>query len=99
MQLTQLLVSFASLLAVARATDVAICKNQDLGGGCFKSSIDPGFCWNVPGDYNDKMSSYVTNAPCTFFENGNCGGGSFVGNGIQFTVPANFNDKISSVRC
>ncbi|KAK4654115.1 hypothetical protein QC762_401176 [Podospora pseudocomata] len=84
---------------------VFACQNARWGNPCQTFGSNPGTCFNVPGSYNDRISS-IRNLDknrfhCVWYEHSNCGGRSYGnqedanlhdGNGF-------FSDRISSWRC
>ncbi|KAK4113367.1 hypothetical protein N656DRAFT_844295 [Canariomyces notabilis] len=84
---------------------VFACQNGDWNEPCRVFEFASGVCFNVPGDWNDKISSIRNLNPsafrCLWYEHGNCGGSSYDNqedaNLNDWT--GGWNDRITSWRC
>ncbi|KAK4187740.1 hypothetical protein QBC35DRAFT_221461 [Podospora australis] len=84
---------------------VYACQNSRWREPCRTFESSPGSCFNVPNDWNDRISSIQNlnrdGFSCVWWEHGGCSGRSYsnqedaeLGDGDGF-----FNDRISSWRC
>lgn len=66
MQLIRLFVSFAGLVATASAVDIRLCKDQNLGGACYATTIASGSCckYSAKPKATSHCLYYVSNWKC-----------------------------------
>ncbi|CAL8110286.1 unnamed protein product [Orchesella dallaii] len=85
------------------AAVITVYDDVDGGGASYNVEISPGHCTNLPGDWNDRISSINTQGHCAIgYEHGDCGG-----RGERFApgtphhghlTNLNFNDAITSFK-
>ncbi|KAI0163495.1 hypothetical protein BJ166DRAFT_592298 [Pestalotiopsis sp. NC0098] len=71
---------------------------------CLDFQTTPDQCSNIPGDWNDNVSSintYSDSSICTFYNNPDCdeGAGSIALGGTQNSLPSGFDNTLSSLKC
>ncbi|KAF2144838.1 uncharacterized protein K452DRAFT_356215 [Aplosporella prunicola CBS 121167] len=72
------------------------------GDNLFLENQVTGVCYNLPGNWNDKMSSVQVSDghSCRYWKDNYCTGSVFGGNDQDWAdLPTGFNDKVTSWRC
>ncbi|KAF2641909.1 hypothetical protein P280DRAFT_288047 [Massarina eburnea CBS 473.64] len=84
-------------------THIYVCLDADFKGTCQNFEVEPGKCYNVTDDWNDKISSGGPDKDtfCAAYQNYECNGKAFPFTypGIRDLTRYGYSDVISSYRC
>ncbi|OHE92989.1 hypothetical protein CORC01_11712 [Colletotrichum orchidophilum] len=84
---------------------IYMCEHTYWNGQCRNELVDLNRCYNVPGGWNDRISSIRNDSKsfykCVWYLDGNCQGGSYENQEDANLADGNgrFNDSISSYSC
>ncbi|EFQ35337.1 hypothetical protein CGRA01v4_13370 [Colletotrichum graminicola] len=94
-----------SLLIARAEASVFMCEDKDYKGQCLTQRVETSFCYNVPVDMVDRISSIRNNDrddnTCTWYRELNCRGDSYRNQDDGNLADGNghFNDSIRSLEC
>jgi hypothetical protein len=84
---------------------ITYCTDIELRGNCYTPTVHLNHCHDVPGDFNDRISSFKNldkgQGQCTWYEYGGCTGQKYKKDEDMKLHDGNgkFNDFITSVIC